>query len=67
MKRFVLETDVSGKDIGAISKQNKRPLTYLNKSLGVKAIYLSTYENKFLALLEVVKKWRRYLNGAKFI
>jgi predicted dienelactone hydrolase len=53
---FVLETDTSERGIGAIIMQNKRPIAYLSKGLGGKVMGLSTYEKKFLALLEAVKK-----------
>ncbi|KAJ4745297.1 polyprotein [Rhynchospora pubera] len=64
---FILETDASDKGIGVVLMQNRRPIAYLSKKLGVKNQALSTYEKEFLALLTAVQKWRHYLTGGPFI
>lgn len=64
---FVLETDASGKGIGAVLMQNQRPIAFLSKALGVRNQALSIYEREFLAVIVVVQKWRTYLQGHKFI
>ncbi|KAJ4807007.1 polyprotein [Rhynchospora pubera] len=66
-KPFVIETNASEKGIGAVLMQEKKPLAYISKSLGIKNQGLSTYEKEFLALLTAVHKWRHYLLGSKFI
>jgi RNase H-like domain found in reverse transcriptase len=60
-KPFVLETDASDKGIGAVLMQDRKPIAYLSKSLGIKNQLLSTYEKEFMALLIAVQKWRHYL------
>ncbi|KAL2251677.1 UNVERIFIED_CONTAM: Retrovirus-related Pol polyprotein from transposon [Sesamum indicum] len=64
---FVVETDASGKGIGAVLMQGGRPISYLSKALATKNLGLSTYEKEFLALLLAVTKWRHYLLGNHFI
>lgn len=64
---FVLETNASTNGIGDVLIQNKRPLAYLSKKLGLKNQLLSTYEKEFLALLTAITKWRHYLMGSRFI
>lgn len=38
-----------------------RPLAYLSHALKGKAVDLSIYENKILALVYAIKKWRSYI------
>jgi RNase H-like domain found in reverse transcriptase len=64
---FVLEANASENGIGAVLMQNRKSIAYLNKGLRVRTMRLSTYEKEFLALLDVVKKWRHYLCGDKFV
>ncbi|KAL2245946.1 UNVERIFIED_CONTAM: Retrovirus-related Pol polyprotein from transposon 17.6 [Sesamum indicum] len=63
-KPFVVETDASGRGIGAVLMQEGRPIAYLSKALEPKNLGLSTYEKEFLALLLAVTKWKHYLQGA---
>jgi RNase H-like domain found in reverse transcriptase len=64
---FVVETDASQEGIDAVLMQDRRPITFLSKKLGVKNQALSTYENELLALYIVVIKWRHYLLSREFI
>jgi RNase H-like domain found in reverse transcriptase/Integrase zinc binding domain/Integrase core domain/Reverse transcriptase (RNA-dependent DNA polymerase) len=65
-KEFVLETDASDRGMGAVLMQEKRPVAYLSKALGIRNQALSTYEKELLALLTAVTKWRHYLQGKPF-
>lgn len=64
---FVLETDASGKGIGAVLMQNGRALAYFSASLCPRNAAMSTYEKEALAIVEALKKWRHYFLGAKLI
>ncbi|XP_011075658.1 uncharacterized protein LOC105160092 [Sesamum indicum] len=64
---FIVETNASGKGIGAVLMQGGRPIAYLSKVLAPKNMGLSTYEKEFLALLLAVTRWRHYLLGNHFI
>lgn len=64
---FVLETDASGKGIGAVLMQQGRPLAYYSSSLCPRNAAMSTYEKEALAILEALKKWRHYLLGNEVI
>uniref|UniRef100_A0A453NRI9 Reverse transcriptase n=1 Tax=Aegilops tauschii subsp. strangulata TaxID=200361 RepID=A0A453NRI9_AEGTS len=64
---FVLETDASGKGIGAVLMQQGRPIAYYSSSLCPRNAAPSTYEKEALAILEALKKWRHYLLGNELI
>jgi RNase H-like domain found in reverse transcriptase len=66
-KEFVLETDASDKGLGAVLMQNRQPIVYLSKALGIKGQAMSTYEKELMALLTVVGKWRHYFQDKSFI
>ncbi|GJT67713.1 putative mitochondrial protein, partial [Tanacetum coccineum] len=50
-QEFVVETDVSGKGIGAVLCQNGHPIAYWSKTLSARHQALSTYEKEFLAVI----------------
>src|SRR4051812_27257666 len=64
---FTLECDASGSAIGAVLMQNKQPIAFYSKALGVKDASLSTYEKEAISILEALKKWRHYMLGSKLI
>ena len=65
-KVFIIETDASAKDIGAVLQQEGHPIAYISKALGPKNQGLSTYEKECLAILMAVDHWRSYLQHAQF-
>ena len=66
-KPFVIECDAPGISLGAIFRQNHRPLAFRGQALKGRGLLLSTYEKELLALVTVVKKWRPYLVGRPFV
>ncbi|KAJ4770480.1 polyprotein [Rhynchospora pubera] len=66
-KSFTIETDASDKEMWAVLMQDKKPIAFMSKSLGIRNQGPSTYEKEFLALLTAVSKWRHYLLGGQFI
>jgi hypothetical protein len=66
-KKFTVETDASGKGIGAVLMQDQHPIAYISKSLGPKQQAMSVYERELLAIVYAVQKWGSYLSHAPFI
>jgi hypothetical protein len=47
--------------------QQGKPLSFLSKSLGKKSAELSTYDKEAMAIIEALKKWKRYLSEGELI
>lgn len=65
-KEFVLECDASGVGTGVALHQGC-PIAFLSQELQGNQLLLSIYENKILALVLAVQKWRPYLLGCHFL
>ena len=55
-KPFVIETDASNGEIGAVLQQDSHPITYLSRALSTRNLGLSIYEKELMALVLAVTK-----------
>nr|GEX50732.1 hypothetical protein [Tanacetum cinerariifolium] len=65
-QEFMVETDASGKGIGAVPCQNGHPIAYWSKTLSAKHQALSTYEKEFLVVVAALDNWKGYLLDRHF-
>ncbi|KAH9658539.1 hypothetical protein KPL70_023536 [Citrus sinensis] len=64
---FIVETDASGEGIGAVLQQQGRLIAYMSHALSTSKKGWSIYNKEMLAIVEVVRRWRPYLLGHRFI
>ncbi|XP_070033018.1 uncharacterized protein [Nicotiana tomentosiformis] len=66
-KEFIVETNVSHNGIGVVLMQEGRPIVYFSKVLTQKHKGKSIYKKECMALMNVVDKWRHYLQFKHFV
>jgi hypothetical protein len=58
---FQVRCDESGIAIGGVLSQDNRHIAYFSEKLNEMKRKYSTYDKKFYAIIQALKKWRHYL------
>lgn len=57
-KDFMVETDASSIDIGAVIFQDSHPIAFFSKKISSRMQAASTYNREMFAITQGVQKWR---------
>jgi hypothetical protein len=66
-KTFQVKCDASGFVVGAVLRQDNRPIAYFSEKLNDAMETYSTYDKEFYAIIHALKKWSHYLVPKEFV